>query len=104
MEEVMGAKLLTISAGSLVLIWCIDLFTNWYAKFLERWMPNIKIRTMLVQLVWAFLAIIFWNVLYYNHLPKSFSPAYFFFVLFIYSVHGLVTSLIRGRRDKPVSS
>jgi len=104
MEEVLGAKLLTISASSLVLIWSIDLFTSWYARFLERWMPNDKIRTLLGQLVWALLAVIFWNVLYRNHLPESFSPTYFFFVLFIYSVHGLIASLIQGRRKKTISS
>lgn len=104
MEEVMGAKLLSISAGSLVLIWSIDLFTSWYARFLERWMPNVKMRTLLGQLVWAFLAVIFWNVLYHSYLPESFSPTYFFFVLFIYSVHGLIASLIRGHRKKTMSS
>lgn len=104
MEEVMGAKLLTISAGSLVLIWSIDLFTSWYDRFLERWMPNVKIRILLGQLVWAFLAIIFWSVLYRNYMPVSFSPTYFFFVLFIYSVHGLIASLIKGRRKNRMSS
>ncbi|MFQ6113528.1 MAG: hypothetical protein ACE5NG_05495 [bacterium] len=96
----MGTKLLTITLGSLVVIWFIDFFTVWYAKFLKRWMPNIKLRELLGQLVWAILALIFWNILYRNHLPETFSPTYFFFVLFIYSVRGLVHSLIKGRAQK----
>lgn len=98
----MGAKLLTVAVGSLVVIWFIDFFTSWYAKFLKRWMPNIKIRILLGQLVWAVLAIIFWSTLYRNHLPETFSMTYFFFVLFIYSIRGLVDSLIKGRSQKSI--
>ncbi|MFQ5824388.1 MAG: hypothetical protein ACE5JB_10065 [bacterium] len=96
----MGSKLLTITIGSLVIIWFIDLFTMWYAKFLKRWMPNIKLRVLLSQLIWAILAVSFWTTLYRNHLPETFSLTYFFFVLFIYSVRGLVESLIKGRMQK----
>lgn len=40
----MGAKLLTITIASLILILFIDFFTVWYAGFLRRWMPNNRIR------------------------------------------------------------
>ncbi len=96
----MGAKLLTISVGSLLLIWFIDFFTVWYGKFLQRWMPNLKIRWLLRHLVWAVLAVTFWNILYRNHLPETFTMTYFFFVLFIYSVHGLVASFIKAREAR----
>ncbi len=91
----MGAKLLTISIASLILILFIDFFTVWYANFLKRWMPNKKIRILFSQLVWAVLAIIFWYTLYFNHLPEKFSPDYFFFVLFIYCVRGLISSFLK---------
>lgn len=94
----MGAHLLSITLGSLLLIWFIDLFVEWYSKFLLRWMPNIKIRTLLVHLFWALLAVIFWNALYQKHLPEAFSLTYFFFVLFIYSVRGLIDSFVRKAR------
>lgn len=87
----MGAKLLTISIASLILILFIDFFTVWYAGFLRRWMPNNRIRVLFSQLVWAILAVIFWYTLYFNHLPEEFSSDYFFFVLFIYSVRGLIS-------------
>ncbi len=96
----MGAKLLTISLGSLVLIWFIDFFMAWYGKFLTRWMPILKIRKLLGHLVWAFLAVLFWSILYYNHLPETFTMTYFFFVLFIYSVHGLVESFVKSRSQE----
>lgn len=96
----MGLKLLTISIGSLLVIGVIDLFTVWYAEFLKRWMPHIKLRVLLGQLVWAILAVGFWSSLYHSYLPEQFTMNYLFFVLFIYSVHGLVESFIRGRNQK----
>lgn len=98
----MGANLLIISVGSLLIMWFIDFFTVWYASFLKRWMPHFKIRVLLGQLVWAILAVIFWNTLYQSHLPELLSPTYFFFVLFIYSVRGLVDSLIKDRGEKSI--
>jgi len=92
----MRANLLIISVGSLVLIWSIDFFTAWYAKFLRRWMPDSKIRVLLGQLLWAILAVTFWFSLTRHDLSQLLSTTYFFFVLFIYSVRGLVASLIRG--------
>ncbi|MFQ5706956.1 MAG: hypothetical protein ACE5HO_05865 [bacterium] len=95
----MGSKLLTITLGSLLVIWVIDLFTSWYSEFLKKWMPNIKIRVLLGQLVWAILAVSFWLTLYREHLPETFTLTYFFFVLFIYSVRGLVHALVKGDDD-----
>ncbi|MCG8607531.1 hypothetical protein MJD09_21430 [bacterium] len=97
----MGAQLLAVSVGSLLIIWFIDLFTKWYAGFLQQWMPNIKIRILLGQLVWAILALLFWRTLYNNHLPESFNFTYFLFVLFIYSIRGLVQSFINSSRREP---
>ncbi len=97
----MGSKLLTVTIGSLLIIWFIDIFIAWYAKFLKRWMPNIKIRILFGHLVWAILAVSFWSTLYRDHLPETFSLTYFFFVLFIYSVRGLIASFVKGRRQEP---
>lgn len=96
----MGAKLLTISIASLALIWFIDFFTHWYAKFLKRWMPNKEIRVLFGHLVWAVLAIIFWYTLYFKHLPETFSTDYFLFVLFIYSVRGLIESFFKKEKSQ----
>lgn len=95
----MGTNLLIISLGSLILIWSIDFFTTWYAKFLRRWMPDSRIRVLLGQLFWAILSVTFWFSLVNDDLSKLLSTTYFFFVLFIYSVRGLVHSLVR-RNDK----
>ncbi|MFQ5641664.1 MAG: hypothetical protein ACE5IR_27125 [bacterium] len=93
----MGAKLLTISIGSLLLIMFIDFFTQWYRKFLMRWMPHVKIRILLGHLVWALLAAFFWNAFYRDLVPETFSITYLFFVLFIYSIRGLLDSFIKAR-------
>ncbi len=94
----MGATLLVISVGALLMMWFIDFFTSWYARFLSRWMPYPRIRVLLGQLVWALLAVIFWYILFTRHLPDLHNPTYFFFVIFIYSVRGLVESLVKGRK------
>lgn len=91
----MGAQLFTITLGSLLIIWFIDLFVEWYSKYLRRFMPSKKIQSLFVNLVWALLAFIFWNALYRNHLPETFSLNYFLFVLFIYSLRGLIESFVR---------
>lgn len=96
----MGLKLITISIGSLLVIGVIDLFTVWYAEFLKRWMPHLKLRVLLGQLVWAILAVTFWSALSHKFLPDTFTLTYMVFVLFIYSVRGLVESLIKGRNKK----
>ena len=57
-------------------------------------MPNIRLRLLLGHLVWAILTVLFWNTLYKNHLPESFNLTYLIFVLFIYSIRGLLKSFI----------
>ncbi len=98
----MGTNLLVISVGSLFLIWVIDMFTLWYAGFLKRWMPHFKLRVLLGQLVWALLAVGFWMSLAREQVFDMISPTYFFFVLFIYSVRGLVDSFIKNRGEKSI--
>ncbi len=98
----MGENLLSVSLGTLVIIGFIDLFSLWYARFLKRWMPNSSIRALLNQLVWAILAVLFWMTLYRNHLPDTFNLTYFLFVLFIYSIRGLIESFIKARKEKTV--
>ncbi len=98
----MGVNLLIISLGSLVLIWSIDFFTAWYANFLKRWMPDSRIRVLLRQLFWAILCAGFWFSLTNHDLSELLSTRYFFFVLFIYSLRGLVDSLVRGNNERSV--
>jgi hypothetical protein len=95
-----GKNLFTVTLCSLLLLGVIDVFVSWYKKFLSRWMPNYHIRVLLIHSVWALLAILFWNTLYRNHLPDSFSLTYLFFVSFIYSVRGLAESFIKGRAQQ----
>ncbi len=83
-------------------MWFIDFFTVWYARFLKKWMPYFKIRVLLGQLVWTILAIIFWNTLYTQDFSELVSPSYFFFVMFIYSVRGLIESLVRSHGDSSI--
>lgn len=96
----MGAQLFTITLGSLLIIWLIDFFVEWYAKFLKRWLPSAKMQALLMSLVWVFLALIFWNSLYHKHFPETFSLTYSLFVLFIYSVRGLIDSFVRRLRNQ----
>ena len=99
----MGTNLLFVSVGSLLLIWTIDFFVRWYGDFLKRWMPNFRIRILLGRLVWVLLALGFWLSLAREQVLEVIDPTYFFFVLFIYSVRGLVESSLRNRDEKPAN-
>lgn len=98
----MGTNLIIISVGSLLIMILMDFFTRWYAGFLKRWMPHFRIRVLLGRLVWTILAVTFWWTLYRNHLSELLSPASLFFVLFIYSVRGLIISLFRDRGERSI--
>ena len=96
----MSSNFLLLSIGSLLVMWFVDVFLSWYVQFLKRWMPHIKLRLLLGNLVWAILALLFWTTLN-SHLHTGVS--YLFFVLFIYSVKGLIDSLLSRSHDTPVS-
>lgn len=97
----MSSNFLLLSVGSLLVMWFVDFFLKWYAQFLKRWMPHVKIRVLLGNLVWAMLAILFWFTLN-NHLHTG--TSYFFFVLFIYSVKGLIDSLLSKEAESSASN
>lgn len=91
----MGLKLLSTVVGPLAVMGVIDFFVSWYSRFLQNRMPDARIRTMLGRFVWAMLAGLFWILLYSRGLPQTFGSSYFLFVLFIYSVHGLIAAFFK---------
>lgn len=90
----MGDRLLLATIGTLLVIAVIDAFVAWYARFLERRMPDLQLRRRLRQLVWAVLAVSFWSALTHMASPDEPSFPYFLFVLFIYSLRGLIVALL----------
>lgn len=76
----MGAKLLTVTIASLILILFIDFFTVWYAGFLRRWMPNNRIRVL-------FLASLF------GQFWRSFFGAHFILIICLKSSVPIIFSL-----------
>lgn len=90
-------RFLLITLGSLLVITFIDLFHLWYVRFLEKRMPDLLLRRRLRQLVWAMLAVSFWTALRLVATPDQHSFLTFLFVLFIYSVRGLIFSFLPSR-------
>ena len=97
----MGEKLLTATVASLVIIWAIDWFDGWYDRFLERRGLNPRLRKNFRMIQWVVLALLFWFSLVNAGLPPKFGSAFFLYVLFIYSLRGLlVTASSRAEGEK----
>jgi len=94
----MGLKLLSITAASLIMLGFIDVFVRWYGHFLQRRIPEARTRQLFLKLVWAILACLFWANLYFRGMPQTFEFSYFLFVVFIYSVRGLIASFLKTER------
>ncbi len=87
-------RLLLATIGTLLVIAVIDVFDIWYARFLERRLVDSHLRKRLRQLVWAVLAVSFWSALVHMATPDQRTFPYFLFVLFIYSLRGLIVALL----------
>ncbi|NOZ56656.1 MAG: hypothetical protein GXO73_07700 [Calditrichaeota bacterium] len=97
----MGEKLLTATVASLVIIWAIDWFDGWYERFLERRGLSPQLRKNFRMIQWVVLALLFWFSLVNAGLPPKFGSAFFLYVLFIYSLRGLlVTASSRPGSDR----
>jgi len=97
----MGEKLLTATVASLVIIWAIDWFDGWYDRFLERRGLNPRLRKNFRMIQWVVLALLFWFSLVNAGLPPKFGSAFFLYVLFIYSLRGLLvtaSSRVEGKK------
>ena len=90
----MGEKLLTATVASLVLIGAVDWFDGWYRQFLTRRgvSPTLQKRLRMVQ--WVLLALLFWYSLLSVGMPTRFGTPFFLFVLFIYSLRGLIAAAL----------
>lgn len=92
----MGLQMLTVIVASLLLVGFIDVFANWYAKYLFQRVPFVKIRLLFRRLLWVVLAILFWLNLWVRRMPESFDMSYLLFVGFVYSVKGLIHAFTKS--------
>jgi len=90
----MGDKLFVVTALTLFMFLGIDWFSRWYDNFLTNSVVSSKYRKTLLKMVWAISATCFWIALFKKAMPDSFSISYFLFALFIFSLFGLIRSVL----------
>lgn len=93
----MGEYLFSTLFGTLLLLTGIDLFARWYRKFLVRRRLPASIRNAIEQIMWVLLAFLCWNTLYRKFLPAEFDASHLLFTIFIFSLRGLVVSILQQR-------
>jgi hypothetical protein len=93
----MGEYLFVTLLTTLFLLTAIDIFANWYRKFLVRRKLPKYIRHFIEQAMWVLLALLCWNTLYRKFLPIEFDASHLLFTLFVFSLRGFVVSLIKQR-------
>ncbi len=92
----MGLQMLIVIVASLLLVGFIDVFVNWYGKYLFQYLPFAKLRVLFRRLLWVVLAILFWLNFWIRHTQQSLDISYFLFVGFIYSVKGLIYAFVKS--------
>jgi len=90
----MGLRMLTVTIAALALVGVVDFFSGWYARFLQQRPISEQLRISLRRILWVLFALTFWIAILHFGLPEQFDTTHFLFVLFIYSVRGLIVSFV----------
>ena len=96
----MGAKILSTTLFSLLMVGAVDIFSEWYRQFLQKRGVDQKLIVFLRRLTFVILAFIFWRSLISEQVMIEFSSTNFFFALFIYSCYRLISSFYKGKTDR----
>jgi hypothetical protein len=90
----MGLRILTVTVGALTLVGIVDFFSGWYGRFLSQRPISESLRIILRRILWVVFALTFWMALLHFGLPEQFDTTHFLFVLFIYSIRGMIVSFV----------
>ena len=93
----MGEYLFITLFSTLFLLVGVDIFVRWYRIFLVRRRLPGHIRRAIEQVMWVLLALLCCNLLYRKFLPDQFDTSHLLFALFIFSLRGLLVSLMEQR-------
>ncbi len=94
----MGDHLFVVTLVTLFMMFWIDVFRNWYRRFLsKRGMSERNIRNMM-RIQWVILAIIFWYTLLHRGMPPEFNITHFSFALFVFSLYGLIKLFVFNKK------
>ncbi len=96
----LGAKILTTTLFSLLMVGGVDIFSEWYRIFLQKRGVDPKLIRFLRRLTFVILAFLFWRSLISQEVLFEFSSTHFFFALFIYSCYRLIASFYRDRSER----
>lgn len=95
----MGAKILSTTFFSLLMVGAVDIFLEWYRTFLQKRGLNRKLILLLKRLTFVILAFLFWRSLIAQQETMEFASTHFFFTLFIYCFYRLISSFFKGETE-----
>lgn len=93
----MGAKILSTTLYSILMVGVIDIFIEWYKGFLVRRGVNPHFILLLRRLTFVILAFLFWRSMVPHLESTEFASTHFFFALFVYCFYRLISSFFKGR-------
>jgi len=95
----MGENIFSVTLITLLMFFWIDIFRNWYIKFLKkRGVPERALR-LAIRALWIILTMLFWYTLLQRGLPEEFTFVHFAYPLFIFSLYGLLRSFIFPKKE-----
>ena len=93
----MGAKILSTTMFSILMVGAVDIFIEWYRTFLIKRGVDPRLILLLRRITFVILAFLFWRSLIDQLEPKEFASTHFFFALFIYCFYRLISSFYKGK-------
>lgn len=95
----MGAKILSTTLFSLLMVGVVDIFLEWYKTFLQKRGVDAKIILLLQRVTFVILAFLFWRSLVSQQETGEFASTHFFFALFIYCFYRLISTFFKRRKE-----
>jgi len=90
-----GEHLFTVLLLTLFMFFWLDVFWNWYEKFLARFGFTLPLIKLFKRIFWLLMTIIFWFTLLHRGFPKEFTITHFAFALFILCLYNAIKSFFK---------
>jgi len=95
----LGAKILSTTLYSVLMVGVIDIFLEWYRGFLVKRGVSGHFIQLLRRLTFVILAFLFWRSMVDQLSVSEFASTHFYFAVFIYCFYRLISSFFRGKHE-----